>query len=438
MAIYHCTVKLISRSSGRSSVGASSYRSGEKIKNQNDGVTHDYTKRKDVAHTEILLPENAPGWMAKREKLWNAVEKSEKRKDAQTAREIEIALPAELEREKQLELVRKYAKENFVLAGMIADICIHDKGDGTPHAHIMLTTREVTPEGFTGKNRDWNNKKLLGTWRENWATLTNEALEKAGSLERVDHRTLEAQGIERPAEIRQGPAITAMERRGIVTEVGQYNRDLRELAKIDKKIAELQRDPRAIQYANPEAGETHPEKMPESPSKTPDKGGTLGFDGEIPVLGVKNALEAQKRLTARASEISAPQIAKYTEKRAEELLQLEKRIEKLEKEHREIRESEPKKKIFEFAETFAKRESEWQKAEKAARFACLDAWREKKEFAEVTQRGKNVLSGEANAQAREENPHLVKIIAEEKALKTEQEKQKRLERQHSRGNNRGR
>ncbi len=364
MAIFHCSVKIISRSSGRSSVGASAYRAGEKIKNQNDGETHDYSKRKDVAHTEIILPDTAPEWMKKRSALWNAVEKSEKRKDARTAREIEIALPTEIDREQQIELVKKYAQENFVSSGMIADFAIHDKGDDNPHAHIMLTTREVTPEGFAGKNRDWNDKKLLGVWRENLATLTNEALEKAGFLERVDHRTLEAQGIERPPQVHQGAVITAMERRGVVTEIGERNRDLREIAELDKKIAELQRDPheeeKITESGAPcpesvevneahEAGETHPEKIPESPTKTPDKVGTSVL-GEYPT-----AAEAKARIRALRDAISAPILEQLRADRQAERDRLEEKNKKTEEQLRAAEASEkPKKPLFDLGGKYEK------------------------------------------------------------------------------------
>lgn len=132
MAIYHCAVKIISRSSGRSSVGAAAYRAGEKLENERDGRTHDYTRKDGVVHTEIMTPDNAPEWAKDREKLWNEVEKAEKSIDAQLCREVEVALPTELTPEQQKELVRDYVKDNFVDRGMIADVAIHDKGDGIP------------------------------------------------------------------------------------------------------------------------------------------------------------------------------------------------------------------------------------------------------------------------------------------------------------------
>ena len=132
------------------------------------------------------------------------MEKAEKRKDAQTAREMDIALPFELDRQEQIQLVRDYIQENFVSAGMCTDFAVHDKGDGNPHAHIMLTTREISSSGFGGKNREWNKSEHLETWRENWAIVFNEKLQEKGLDERIDHRTLKEQGIEREPTIHEG------------------------------------------------------------------------------------------------------------------------------------------------------------------------------------------------------------------------------------------
>ena len=147
IAIFHCSVKIIKRSTGRSSVAAAAYRSGEKLTNEWDGTTHDYTRKGGIVHTEIMLPAHAPPEFSDRSTLWNSVEEIEKSATAQLAREIEIALPVELPPADQLALVRAYVKDNFVDAGMCADFAIHDKGDGNPHAHIMLTIRPLKPDG---------------------------------------------------------------------------------------------------------------------------------------------------------------------------------------------------------------------------------------------------------------------------------------------------
>src|SRR5262245_60211217 len=126
MAIYHFSGTVISRSQGRSAVACSAYRAAEKLQDDRTGREHDYTHKQDVTHTEILLPDNAPQWMADREKLWNVVEANEKRKDAQLAREFNFALPRELTLEQNIELAKDFVKEAFVSKGMVADLCIHN------------------------------------------------------------------------------------------------------------------------------------------------------------------------------------------------------------------------------------------------------------------------------------------------------------------------
>ena len=225
IAIFHCPIQIIKRSRGRSVVEAAAYRSGEKLTNEWDGRTHDYTRKGGIVHTEIILPENAPKEFSDRSALWNSVEMSEKSSDAQLAREVEIALPNELDREEQLALVRAFVKETFVDAGMCADVAIHDKGDGNPHAHILLTLRPLNPDGTWGakcrkvyeldadgnripdgkggwKNHrenttDWNDKGNAEKWRAAWAAHMNKALEAKGVTVRVDHRSYKRQGVDK-------------------------------------------------------------------------------------------------------------------------------------------------------------------------------------------------------------------------------------------------
>ena len=188
---------MISRSQGRSATAAIAYRVAERIEDRRTGLTFDYAKRGGVDHTETLAPDHAPDWVFDRSELWNRVEEAETRKNSQVAREVRVALPAELTHAQRVELVRDFAREQFVERGMIADIALHAPGrdgdDRNHHAHILLTTREIGPEGFTTKNRDWNKVELLEGWREAWARDANLALERAGIEERIDHRTLEAQ-----------------------------------------------------------------------------------------------------------------------------------------------------------------------------------------------------------------------------------------------------
>lgn len=197
MAIYRFSATVISRSKGRSSVAAAAYRSGSELEDQRTGVTHDYTRKGDVQHSEILAPDNAPEWMRDREALWNGVESAERRKDAQVAREVQLALPRELSTEQQIELVHGFARDEFVARGMVADVSVHSHvasdGGEQPHAHIMLSMREVEGEGFGAKVRDWNSADLLEHWREQWAEHANEHLLAAGIDARVDHRSLAVQ-----------------------------------------------------------------------------------------------------------------------------------------------------------------------------------------------------------------------------------------------------
>ena len=153
MSIYHCSIKLIGRSGGRSAVASAAYRSGEKLLNEETGIIHDFTRKGGVVMSEILLPANAPDRYHDRQTLWNEVQKVEKRADAQLAREIEVALPVELSRAQQIECVRNYIKDNFTSKGMIADWALHDKGDGNPHAHIMLSVRAID------ENEKWTSKQ---------------------------------------------------------------------------------------------------------------------------------------------------------------------------------------------------------------------------------------------------------------------------------------
>lgn len=264
MAIYHLHTKIISRSKGKSSVGASAYRSGEKLYNERDGLEHDYTRKKGVVYKEILAPINAPDWAINRERLWNEVEKIEKSKNSQLAREIDIALPIELSLEKQIDLLRNYVKEIFVDNGMVADFVIHDKKDGNPHAHIMLTMRPFNENGEWGakakkeytldkqgnkiydqkgnaKSRkiettNWNKKETLEHWREQWAFYTNKALEKENIKAKIDHRSYSERGIDKLPMKHEGVAVRAMEKRGMNTEIGDINRKIKESNKVIELI----------------------------------------------------------------------------------------------------------------------------------------------------------------------------------------------------------
>lgn len=311
MAIYSCECKVFGRAKGQSAVGKAAYRSGEKLTNEYDGMTHDYTKKGGVVYSEIMLCENAPKEYQDRVTLWNAVEKVEKDNGARLAREYRVCLQREFTLEENIEVVRKYIKENFTDKGMIADYSIHDKNDGNPHAHIMLTMRPLDEKGkwqakmekvyicknaageekeFTakelksqpngewekqlpyykngnvksrpvyltktqaesdlkykdycrvkGKNdpkkskedrvnpiiQQWDSTETLNSCRENWAKINNEKFEEKGLNIRISHLSLKEQGIDRIPTIHEGAARN-MEERGIETERGNINREIKQ------------------------------------------------------------------------------------------------------------------------------------------------------------------------------------------------------------------
>ncbi len=218
MAIYHFSAKIISRSSGRSAVAAAAYRAAEELEDQLTGRVHDYTAKQGVVHSQILLPDGAPARLLDRSTLWNEVEATEKRKDAQVARDVEIALPRELSRAEAIALVRDFVSEQFVARGMIADLNVHwgrtADGEDQPHAHVMLTMRSVDKDGFGPKVRDWNATALLSGWRERWAEMANERLCLLGHDARIDHRSYAEQGSTWSHSTRSGRPARAREERG--------------------------------------------------------------------------------------------------------------------------------------------------------------------------------------------------------------------------------
>jgi len=227
MAIYHFTAKIISRSQGRSAVAAAAYRSGSELHDQRQGQTFDYSDKPHVVHSEILLPAGAPEWMADRTQLWNAVELGEKRKDSQVAREIEFAIPQELSQQEGIALAREFVQREFVARGMVADLNVHWE-EANPHAHVMLTLREVNEQGFGRKVTEWNRVELLKGWREHWADLANKHLHRAGYDMRVDHRSYQEQGVVLEPTSHLGKAVDEMRQRGAYTERAQRLEEVRD------------------------------------------------------------------------------------------------------------------------------------------------------------------------------------------------------------------
>ena len=249
MATYHLSAKTISRSHGRSATGAAAYRTGTRITDERTGVLHDYRRRRGVEAAFLLLPANAPDWAHDRARLWNAAEQAETRKNSTVAREFEIALPAELDAGERQRLAADFARELVLRHGCAADVAIHRPGRAgdqrNHHAHLLLTTRRLTAAGFAEKTRELDDLKSgeIGRWRARFAEVQNARLREAGVEVRVDHRSLEAQAIDREATIHLGPTATALERQGVPTRLGESNRE------VQASNTERQREAEARQEA---------------------------------------------------------------------------------------------------------------------------------------------------------------------------------------------
>ena len=229
MALYRLSATYVSRKNGtgRSAVAAASYQSRERIYNERENRIYDYSNKSGLLHSEIRLPENAQPQLSDRGILWNAVEWAESRCNARTARELILALPRELTLPDWIDMVTEFITENFIKHGMIADFAIHE-GDHSdnPHAHLLLTTREVCPNGFGAKNRDWDKKERLIQWRENWAIAQNRIFMLKGLDIRVAHKSYQRRDIDRIPTYHLGPVLSAMERRGTNTLWGDVNREI--------------------------------------------------------------------------------------------------------------------------------------------------------------------------------------------------------------------
>src|SRR6185437_7317145 len=248
--IYHLHVKVIGRKAGSSAVASAAYRSASRLREERLDRTQDFSAKRGVVHSEVMLPENAPEAWRDRERLWNDVEAFEIRKDSQLAREMEFALPREMTQAQGIELARDFVQAEFVDRGMIADLNVHwdmaEDGMPKPHAHVMLTMRAVDENGFGPKVRDWNRTKMVERWRERWAELTNERLAELDIDARIDHRSLEAQGIALEPQSQIGAPAKRIEDRGISGEGTDADR-----AELHREIA---RDNGARIIADPSLG----------------------------------------------------------------------------------------------------------------------------------------------------------------------------------------
>jgi hypothetical protein len=244
VAIFYLQVQDVSRAAGRSAVAAAAYRAGERLRDERTGTLHNHSRRTDVRHAEILVPQGlrgAPAWAADRASLWNAVERAELRRNARVACEYLVALPAELDDVPRLELARSLARELAQRHGVAVDLAVHAPRPGgdarNHHAHLLTTTRQLTATGFgakAGLHMSSEQRAHLGlpdriaelvAIRARWAALSNEALAAAGLQQRIDHRSLRAQGIDREPVPRIPMAAMQIERRGEVSPVAQRLRD---------------------------------------------------------------------------------------------------------------------------------------------------------------------------------------------------------------------
>ena len=274
MALFHFHVDQIGRSAGRSAVACAAYRSGEKLYSEYYGETSDYTRKGDVMYSEIMLPPHAPMAYADRQTLWNAVEKAERRHDAQLAYSFDIALQNELTFEENLEVARAFLLQYFVGDGMTVDFCVHDpERDGiqNPHFHVMVPIRPLNPDGTWGAKQhrvyhldengerirdehgnyvfdaiattDWGKPETLELWREQWANMVNAKFEQKGLSCRIDHRSYEDQALDILPTVHEGPVVRQMEQKGIRTEKGELNRWIkatnRILKNLKQRIADL-------------------------------------------------------------------------------------------------------------------------------------------------------------------------------------------------------
>lgn len=268
IACPHFSISIRQRSKGQSAVAGAAYQSGESLQSEYDGKTKNYRyKSNEVIAKGILLPPNAPRSYADRQTLWNAVEKSEKQWNAQLARGIIIALPNEIPKEQYEQLIRAYCQQQFVDQGMIVDYAIHDKGEGNPHAHLMLTMRALDERGqWLPKSKkvydldekdqkirlpsgaykthkentvDWNDRGKAEAWRTAWAEIVNIYLERLGRPERIDLRSYVRQGKTGAPTIHLGPAVAHMEQKGIQTQIGDYNRSIQAYNKLLNQIKKL-------------------------------------------------------------------------------------------------------------------------------------------------------------------------------------------------------
>ena len=263
----HNQISIVQRSNRQSAVAAAAYQSGEKLFCEYDQQVKHYPEKRGIVHNEILLPANAPPEYADRNTLWNAAEAVEKQWNSQLARRWVLSIPREIPPDQYAALVRDFCNQQFVSKGMCVDFAIHDKGDGNPHAHVMLTMRAMDEHGkWLPKSRkvydldengeriklpsgrwkshkedtvDWNDRKYCEIWRHEWEIIQNRYLEANNRPERVDLRSYERQGLDIIPTVHEGAAVRQMEKRGIQTNIGNLNREIKAANSLMKSIRQL-------------------------------------------------------------------------------------------------------------------------------------------------------------------------------------------------------
>ena len=247
MALYSCSISNIKRSDGRSSVAKAAYNSRDEMLDIRTGNSYNYSHLSDLGFSEIITPIDAPLWTSDRQQLWSKNELANKRRDARVAKEILVALPRELDKSQQLNLVRSFVSDNLTSLGVVADVNAHElepskQDDWNPHVHILISTQHIENGEFGSKITELNKKDFVTKIREAWAEYTNKALSAAGSVERVDHRSNQARGIERTPQIHLGHKAWAMKQKGIATERGDRFVEIQERnQEIDRITVEVKK-----------------------------------------------------------------------------------------------------------------------------------------------------------------------------------------------------
>lgn len=238
MAIFHLHAQAISRGKGASAAAAAAYRFGSSITDTRTGVTHDYTRKRRTHGGEVFAPVEAPSWVFDVPQLVQQVDAAEKRKDAQLFREIVVALPAEIPHEKRRELVADFVSD-MTARGIVCAVAYHGKNTKNPHAHILQTTRELGPEGFGKKQRDWNEKEVLEAWRQRWSTSVNAALAAAvPSAAPVSHLSHAARGLDELPTIHEGRKQREAHAKGLPAPAVEINTERKRLNRLRRLLAE--------------------------------------------------------------------------------------------------------------------------------------------------------------------------------------------------------